>query len=744
MLNNFFNSGTEQLNRHNYDGKIDWLARSNLTIFGKYSRMDAPVRSQFALGEVGGPGLSRAGVGFGETQVNIGTTGFTWTLSPTFLIDGTFAYTRFDQSVVGPDHGQNIGSEVWGIPGTNDPIVSGPFANQVAEQCPTEACYSGIPLIQHGFTDWGNPNGWLPLFRAERAYTYTTNMSKIYRSHELRWGFDLVRYHLDHWQPEINFGPRGRLLFGGGATALNGGAAPNFLNQYAGFLLGTPTEMNKAVQFFEMTNREWQFAWYIRDRWQVTRNLTVNLGLRYEYFPLISRRDRGIERWDPATNMVHLGGIGGQPEDVGISVSNRLFAPRVGFAYRLNENTVVRSGYGITYDPVPFSRPLRGLYPAAIGADFPSANPFVPVRSIEEGIPAIPLPDISAGLIELPPSVSMGPRSPWGGQLNRGYIQSWNFTSERRLPAHMVSSIAYVGTQTVNQLADRDINAAPPGAGPQGRPLFAVFGRDVTTNMWDGWLSGNYHSMQIALNRQFHRGLFLKGAYTWSKTINMTDDTGWAGVDRNWEPMIPWNRAVAGYDRTHMFTLGYVYEFPFGGGRPFAQSGVSRILLGGWQSNGMLGVYSGTPFTVTAAGASLNAPGNLQTADQVAPDVERPKHVGPGQSWFDPLAFRPITDVRFGNSGRNAVRGPGMFNFDLSLFRNFSLTERLGLEFRAEAFNLTNTPKFANPNANASNMSLGQDGSIVSLGNFSSVTSTLPNLANPSERQIRFGLRLSF
>ena len=115
--------------------------------------------------------------------------------------------------------------------------------------------------------------------------------------------------------------------------------------------------MQKSVQLFQMTNREWQFGWFIRDRWQVSRKLTLNIGLRYEYYPLISRKDRGIERWDPSTNLVYMGGVGGNPNNAGITTSKKLFAPRLGFAYRVDENTVIRSGYGVTYDPLPFSRP---------------------------------------------------------------------------------------------------------------------------------------------------------------------------------------------------------------------------------------------------------------------------------------------------------------------------------------------------------------------------------------------------
>ncbi|MGB9605063.1 MAG: hypothetical protein ACPL88_04205, partial [Bryobacteraceae bacterium] len=282
--------------------------------------------------------------------------------------------------------------------------------------------------------------------------------------------------------------------------------------------------------------------------------------------------------------------------------------------------------------------------------------------------------------------------------------------------------------------------------GPAGRPLAATQNRQIAALMWDGWVSGNYHSLQMALNRRFSQGLLLKGAYTWSKTINWTDEDGWAGMPlANWEPALRRNRAIAGYDRTHIFTMGFLYELPFGPGKTWLRSKSAAWLVRNWQMNGIFGAYSGTPFTVSADGSSLNAPGNSQTADLVKPGKVRIiGEIGPNKSWFDPLAFRQPTGVRFGTTGRNTLRGPGMWNLDFSLFRSFALGERVKLEFKAEGFNLTNTPKFASPSANVASMRLNPDGSIQTLNNFSSITSTLTALATPSQRQLRFGMRLSF
>jgi hypothetical protein len=161
--------------------------------------------------------------------------------------------------------------------------------------------------------------------------------------------------------------------------------------------------------------------------------------------------------------------------------------------------------------------------------------------------------------------------------------------------------------------------------------------------------------------------------------------------------------------------------------------------------NGVLVMYSGEPFSVTAAGTSLNTPGSTQRADQVKQDVAYLYGTGPGESWFDPLAFRPVTDVRFGTAGFNSLRGPGTVNLDLGVFRRFRVTEKLALEFRAEAFNATNSPHFSNPGGDVSSMVLNPDGTIRSLGGYSEIRSVKAKGRDGiDERIFRFGLKVTF
>jgi hypothetical protein len=510
---------------------------------------------------------------------------------------------------------------------------------------------------------------------------------------------------------------------------LNGGPAPNQYNAYAAFLLGLPQQVGKSVQVIDPSDPfERQYGLYFRDRWQATRKLTVTLGVRWEYFPLLQRGpNKGIERYDFDTDKVLVGGYGNVPQNAGITTSKNLFAPRLGIAYRLGTKGVIRSGYGISYEPYPLASSFLFPYPVMVSQDFIGATTFQPIGRIEQGIPAINIPDLTTGAVALPLTATT--QTLLAGEFRRGYIQSFNFTFERELPWGFIGSAGYVGTRTINQMASINVNAAEPGGGAAGRPLSARFGRRVDLSVIRPFQTGNYDSLQARLDRRLSAGLSTKVAYTFGKAINWTDDSA-GGLTFNAPSQLGRNRARANYDRTHTFRWAWVYEQT-----PLTiRNALAKAVLSGWQVNGIFSAYSGTPFTVTAANTSLNAPGNTQTADQVKPEVAKLGGIGRETPYFDPTAFAPVTAVRFGTSGRNVLRGPGVINLDGGLFRNFKLSERWRMQFRAEAFNVTNTPKFTNPSANAS------------AAGFMTVTSALTTSGSVEggERAIRFALRVSF
>ena len=745
-VNNYFFSATQRLNRNNIDAKVDWNRTTNHTIFAKYSTMKSVFHGVPSLGQAIGDCACDGGLGAFHSHVQLVTVGHTLALSPTLVLDGNVGFTRMSEYGQTPDYGTNIGSDVLGLPGTNNG---------------SDLRSSGFPYFAiSGFADIGNPEGWNPAFRNDWSFTSSHNVRWSKGNHQISAGTDIVHHHLNHWQPELGSGPRGEFDFDGATTALNVPncgpspappcpAAPDQFNAWAQFLLGLPggsvsSGLGKSDQFIKATAKEWQFGFFFGDRYRVSNKLTLNLGLRYEYYPLMTRDSVArFDRLDFTTLNVLLGGIGGNPEHLGVTTSKKLFAPRVGLAYQVSDKMVVRSGFGITVDPLPLARPLRGFYPFTVGSNFEGVNGFAPAGSfsplaaplpsgpVPVGIPPICCPDISSGVIPLPPQAlerSVGP-----GELKRGYIESWNLIVERKLPGEFLGSVGYVGTQTVRAFGDLDVNSAPPDpvlSGPSRQPYnLPQFGnRTASTLYWQGFLSANYHSLQASLNRQFKNGFMVKGAYTWSKAIDWTDDDGWAGLSWNDPSVLRRNRAPAGYNTPQIFQMSYIYELPFGSGKRYANSGTASKIAGGWQTSGIFSAVSGQPFQLTGPGAPLNAVDQLQTPDQVGP-VRKLGGIGSGNPFYDPTAFTAVTTTgTYGNVGRNSLRGPSSINFDFSLFRTFKPLERLEVQFRVDAANLFNTPHFNNPN-----------GDVTNSSEFLTITS-----ARNDERQFRFGLRLAF
>jgi outer membrane receptor protein involved in Fe transport len=719
--NNLFLSAPELIDRNNYDGKINWNPTARATVFGRYARFDYSTFDQPALGAAGGRGVASTFPGHDTGTVHSVTAGGTYLISPAMLVDGHFGFTQQGQYGQDTFYGQNIGLDVLKIPGTNGP---------------TER-ESGFPGFQvSSYEGMGGYINSSPRFRTDRQYQYAFNASLTKGAHNLRWGAEIYRQEMNHYQPAGTWGPRGGFSYTGGVTGLNGGPNTNQFNSLAAFLLGLPATFGKSIPTTdEMRTRQWNYGFYFRDRWQVTRSLTLNLGVRYEYYPMVTRDVGGVGRYDWTTNQVLVGGFGNTPVDTGVSVPTRQFAPRLGLAWRLDKHTVLRTGYGISIDPFPLAIPLRSSYPTVIGQDFVAPNTYQSAGRTADGI-GLPAPiDFSSGVVPLPGNVTTQTIE---SDFNRGYVQSFNFTLQRELGAGFGVEAGYVGSRSIRLTNEVDINASFPGGGAAGRAYAAAFGRQVATTLHDPAFTSNYNALQARLTRRFSGGMSLNVAYTFSKALGYGANND-SSLFFNTPSAIARDRAVLPFDRTHNFRVSSLYELPFGKGKKHLSSGLVSRFAGGWQVNGILSMYSGNPFTVTSSGTSLNAPGNSQTADQVKTSVSTPQGIGSGESWFDPLAFRAVTTVRFGTAGLDILRGPGVVNLDLGLFRTFALSERWKLQFRAEAFNASNTPHFNNPAANASSMVLNGDGTVRSLGGFTEVTSA----ANDS-RQVRFALRLSF
>lgn len=705
LLDDFTTPREVQVDRDNYDLKLTLQRSSEHAIWGKFAMLDAEVVDNFQLGFDDGS--------LGDTRVYVVGFGHTWTLSPTTLLDGNIGANIQNQQVTGPDFGQNIGFDL-GIPGTNGPDIR----------------QSGMPNFQNGYAIGTTPS-WMPLFRKERSYTFSSALTKVFPRHELRLGVDVVRHELNHIQAEFgNYGVRGGFAFSGNITGAPG-YVPLGWNSYAAYLMGLSSFFSKDVQTEEMTGREWQSAIYLRDRWNVSDRLTLSLGLRMEHYPLMKRADRGIERLDYDTYEVLIGGRGDVPEDVGIDLKTVYFAPRLGAMYRLSDTAVVRAGYGQTINPLPWSRPMRGSFPQDINFNR-SADPYLWTTTLADGIPTVPVPDLSSGRVKLPQGVFM--RSPNPNDVDRGLIQQWNLAYEQRLPWDLSAEIAYVGTATDGGYADLNVNYGEPGGGNAARKYFAVAG---TTNIndWAARTKSRYHGLQLALNRPFVNGLMLKGAYTFSRSKNMTsnDEDGWSGLLWNHPIMYDENYATAGFDRPHVFQLGWLYELPFLRGN----TSMLGQVLGGWQASGVFSAYSGTPFTIFGSNTALNCQGCGSITIDASGD---PKPSGTPGSTTEPyypvgIFSQPtgLGKAGFGNSGRNAFRRPPVWNADLSLFKAFSIG-RTRPELRVQVSNVFNHVNWGAPvtSFTSPNFMKFTPGSAESFTN------------SPGARTIQLGLRIPF
>jgi hypothetical protein len=736
VSNNFFGGGSYGFDRHRADTKINYVHSAKLSAFSRFSLMHYDMANPQLFGDLGGPQISGAGgnPGYGNGNTFSYTAAITYVFNPNLLLDAYYGYTRIDTTIEQARLGEKLGSEFLGIPGTNG----------------SRRIEGGWPQFNiGGFTTLGVPNNFQPYYRRDPQYQYVANFTLNKNAHEIRFGTDMYATHMNHAQPEAPgafFGAQGGFQFDGGITMERNLESPNQFNSYAAFLLGMPRTAGKITQVpDEYNTRSFQYSMYVRDRWNVNPKLTLSYGLRWEYFPFPTRADRGLEVYDPATNTVRVCGAGNVPKNCGVEESKKKFAPRVGFAYRPTDKWVIRAGYGLTNDPFSLARFFRTNYPILLIQNLQGANDFVPydARGIAAGIPAVQVPSLGNGILPIPGSFASFTVDQ---KFRRGYVQSWNFMVQRDIGRGFIAQAGYVATRSTAQMGWLDINAGQEiGRGAAGRPLNALYGRAASTQKQVAFGTNIYDSLQATLEKRFSNGVQFNMAYTWSKVIGYLDnnDSGPFVAARRYFDR---NRVVRGYDIPHNLQMTNVIELPFGRGKKYASGGgVASWILGGWQVNNVLSFFSGSPFTVNSDGASLNLPGSAQTADQVKSTVARLGGVGRGLPYYDPDAFAPVRDARFGNTGHNILRGPGVVNWDGGLFRSFKVGERLSLQFRGEAFNLTNTPHFNNPGSNVSSYNSSLTDITRRYGGYMEILSTRSlGRDGYDERQFRVGLRLGW
>lgn len=727
-LANYDAYGTTQYNRSNWDFKVNYNPNNKAMIWGRYSLSPMDIVAPLNLGPAGGDAFNGGNAGHAGGRVQVVASGFTYTVSPTFVIDGNAGYTRQNIGANGDVEDGLFGLNVLKIPGTNG----------VGEN------YYGIPAFQiTGINNLGNAGTGSPFQFRDNQYVGAINASKVTGAHNIRFGFEYDKYALNHFQPQGGtFGtPRGTFGFDGTLTALKGGAAVNAgspSNSWAQFLLGFPSRVGKVTQFSNpnaLRFSTWNF--YARDSWQVTRNLTVDYGLRWEYYPIYSHDHYGAVRYDPATYSILVGGMGGVPWDTGASANKKNFGPRLGLAYRLGTKTVIRSGYGISIDPDNM-RNQRNQYPSIVNQDYapPASYQFISYAGIpnsngstqvklSDGIPTPNFPDISVGTIKPSTTASLTTYLPnvsttsFAKDFARGYYQSWNLFIQREFSSTLVAEVGYAGTHGVHIDQIVNVNAAAPNTGVAGRQLYPYLQTDLNTFTPFGNMT--YNGLQSRLRKRIGSS-FVAVAYTYSKAINTGSDNNDGGLFRNFPLSYKLSKSLAGFDRTQALQLSYVVELPFGKGHTLLNHGVGAWIAGGWELTSTISRFSGLPFTVNTS-ASLNAPGQSNSANQVNPAVQILGGHDANTPYYDGSAFaNPATGV-LGSTGRDLLRGPGLFNINQSVQRTFSFKEdKLKFQLVGEAFNLTNTVTFSNPGGNC--CWLTNTNGSTNYNNFAVITGT--------------------
>lgn len=701
-------------NTDQFDVKVDHNQTDNDRFSVRYSYSRPVTTDASVYGIYGGPrGVGGSGFeGTGIQGTHSGAINYDHVFSPTLITEARIGVNRYRNDAQQFGYGQKT-ADALGIPGVNvSDWTSGP--PQIALDG------FGDPFI--GFS------ASLPWIRAETNILFTNTWTKTKGNHTIKFGFDVRRIRDDLLQTQT-FNPRGRYQFSNAQTSVPGGSTSRE-NAFASFLMDLPNAAGRDFPVIFPTYRAWEYFAFIGDKWNVSSRLTLDLGLRWEYYPPAKPASKaGFSQYNPVDNTLVISGLGNNPDDLGLDKHFKDFGPRLGLAFRLDEKTVLRSGFGISYSPFPdntyaFNYPVKqnNTFSSLFG-NTPVLLPNGQVATFQNGFPpfqsvAIPSngiitnPDLNSAYFFINPHF----REP--------YVESWNFAIQRSLPKNLTLDVAYVGNHGVAQPAVWAMNAGLVlGANNNGRPLFQKFGKTASVDNRYVGFSSMYNGLQVKFDKRFSDGFAMTTAYTYSKAMGFqSEDSGlddYIDVKRNWRRV--------NFNRTHYFVQSYVYQFPFGKGKKYLTSGVGSALLGGWQVNGILSLSTGTPINFGGDSAVLKAPQNNNTLNWFGPDKIQITHgTGRGVTWFTPsicnFKSNPISATNcfaqpgaengglpeFGNLGWNVIDGPGFWNLDASVFRTFPVRERMKLEVRAEAFQVMNTPQWNNPDTGISSSTFGQ------------------------------------
>ncbi len=728
--NNYFATLPFRKAADTYDGKVDYQLSQKDHLSYRYELQHDDVFQQPIFGSAGGGAANGAFAGTGIQ--NAYSTGLNY--------DRAFSPKLLTEVRVGVAHNRNVANPTDF--GSSDATALGvPGVNVAGNQFTSGQVGIGLggfssPLIGYSAS--------MPWVRGETNIDMVNHWTLIRGNHTFKAGVDLRRVR-DALLQGQTFSPRGVYNFGETQTSDASSPGTNFSNDLASLLLDVPGSAGRDLFTYSPQYRQWWIFSFVGDKWQASKSLTLDYGVRWELYPPATPEvNGGLSNYDPVNHQLVIAGIGGNPFNLGLLNRLNYFAPRTGFAYRFSENTVLRGGYGISYTPVPdnnfaYNYPIRAnnsFNPQGMGAAATYGGAvladLVTPATFQAGFPApVAIPVPANGIIPLYAATTLAssafsyiPRT-----FYNPYIHTFNVALQQALPQDFSLTIAFVGNHGSHIATGQNINLPTEfGSGAVTEPEYVAkdpngvqFKRTAATTDYYLGNSTNYEALQLQLNRRFNKGFSSTTAFTWGKGLGYqsSNDAGltfWLEKRRNYAPN--------DFDRRFNFEQSFTYELPIGPGKALLSHGAVGRAIGGFRISGIVSIVSGTPFTITATN-NLNTPGEAQTANLTG--FYRVLHgIGGTNHWFDQTQFgqptgcvttcTPVAGVNLGNTGRNAFRGPGYVQDNLSVFKTYKLVENYSLEVRADVLQLSNTPQFANPSASITSSTFGQITSVIGSG----------------------------
>ena len=695
--NNFVISPIEQDRIDQGDGRVDYTPSQRDQFYVRYSMSGRKDVRPAPLPGLANGGDSSTGVGYEDTQG--ASVGYTRTFTPRTVNEIRVGFNHVHIRRGLPVDGTVLPSDDLRVPGVpDDPRVNGL----------TLFAPSG------GFRRVGDPR-FAPTLLASQERQINDVLTLVRGPHIIKVGGELRWSQFNISQEAA---PRGQFSFSGQFTQnpVDGSGGSSL----ADLLVGLPISARIST-VVGLYNRQHVPSVFVQDDWKVTPRLTLNMGLRYDYFsPTVEAYNRQ-SNFDYATGTLIAAGTNGASDSL-VTGDKANFSPRLGFAWTptASANIVIRGAYGIFFS----GQEIRTAAPLQLAYNLPF---FYEPAFTSDGV--TPVITVSQGFPTLNPSQAIDPGvTSVDSRLHTPYYQSWNLAVQRSLPGAISLEVAYAGSKGTHLQGVTDPNQDPvPGPGDvQARRPFPQFGSFTAIR---NLASSNYHSLQVKAEKHASHGLYFLSSFTYSKAINDLPEICCAAPFAQDSYNLAAERGRADFDQKLRWVFSFDYELPFGGSRSHLSNRAMDLAFGGWHFGGIYTLASGFPFSPYLG----FDPSNTGTQAIVRPNQLSDGNLPSGQRtpdhWFDINAFAAPTGFAFGNAGRNVLTGPGQNVFDGSLRKQFDLTEMQRLEFRAEFFNAFNHPNFAQPD------NFIDDGP--------GVAGVITSIAIPM-RQIQLGLKYSF